>query len=563
MGKKFLVSLFLGCCVWAQAQDVSRSSFRVPLDIPLYLSGNFGELRPNHFHGGLDFKTQGVEGKPVHSIEEGYISRISVMPGGYGNALYVTHPNGYTSVYGHLKEFASAIAKYVEDEQYAKESFEVNLFPDASLFPVKKGEVIALSGNTGSSGGPHLHLEIRNTEANEPVNPLPFYLSEIKDTKPPRAYSVMFYPQAGKGVVNGSKQKRSIAFVNRSGRTVLAQPVDAWGEIGLGLRAYDYMNETNNTYGVFSVTLYVDSVKVFNSMVDRFLFDENRAINGWTDYDVYKQKRSWYMKSFLPAGNRLRMLHAGDNRGFVRINEERDYHIMYVLEDAHGNVSRYRFTIRGKRRQIPSHVPQGKYLLRWDQANIIQEPGMELAIPKGMLYDDVEADTKIIRDSSAVAFVYQLHNSPVPLHTYCPLAIGIRNFPVADTTKYYIAGKWGNALHYVGGTYENGWMKASIRELATYTVAIDTVPPKVEPLNKGMWERSKEIAFRLSDKHTGIRSYKGMIDGKFVLFTYNLRRRLACKLAKARIERGKRHTLELEVTDFCGNVTRVKEEFYY
>lgn len=563
MVRKFLFLLSLGCGLLAQAQPVSRASFRVPFDFPLYLSGNFGELRPNHFHGGLDFKTQGVEGKPVHSIEDGYVSRISIAPGGYGNALYITHPNGYTSVYGHLKTYAPAIASYVADEQYARETFEVNLFPEPSQFPVKKGEVVALSGNTGGSSGPHLHLEIRETETNEPIDPLPFYLYNIKDTRAPRALSVMFYPQAGQGVVDGSTRKHSVAFVNRSGQAALAKPVNAWGEFGLGLRAYDYMNDTGNTYGVFSVTLYVDSVEVFNSTVDRFLFDENRAINGWTDYDEYKRSRSWYMKSFLPAGNRLRMLRGGENRGLVRINEERDYHFLYVLKDAHGNTSHYRFTVKGKRQAIPPHVPQGKYLLRCNQANIIQEPGMELAIPKGMLYDDVEADTKVFRDSSAIAFVYQLHHTPVPLHTFCPLAIGVRHLPVADTTKYYIASQWGGALHYIGGTYENGWMKAPIRELATYTVAIDTVPPKVEPLNRNQWERSKEIAFRLSDKHTGIRSYKGKIDGKFALFTYNLKRRLACKLADARIERGKRHTLELEVTDYCGNVTVVKDSFYY
>ncbi len=563
MKKGFLFSVLLGWGLFVQAQEVSHPSFRVPFDFPLYLSGNFGELRPNHFHGGLDFKTQGVEGKPVHCIEEGYVSRISVAPGGYGNALYVTHPNGYTSVYGHLKEFAPAIAEYVEEEQYARETFEVNLFPEASRFPVKKGEVIALSGNTGSSGGPHLHMEVRITETNEPIDPLPFYLSDIRDTRVPKAYSVMFYPQAGKGVVDGSTKKHAVTLVNRSGESVLSRPVSAWGEIGLGIRAYDYMNETSNMYGVYSVTLFVDSTEVFNSTVDRFLFDENRAINGWTDFDEYKRSRSWYMKSYLPEGNRLRMLRGGGNRGIVRIDEERDYQFLYLLKDAYGNTSRYRFTVRGKRQEIPPHASQGKYLLCWDQANVIQEPGMELAVPKGMLYENVEVATKIFCDSEAVAFVYQLHDTPVPLHTFCPLSIGIRNEPVADTTKYYVASVWGNALHYVGGTYENGWMKAPIRELATYTVAVDTVPPQVQPLNRRMWERSKEIAFRLSDKHTGIRSYKGKIDGKFVLFTYNLKRRLACRLKEARIESGKHHTLELEVTDFCGNVTVVKDRFYY
>ncbi len=555
---KLLLAFLFGGALCAQAQE---ASFRVPFDFPLFLSGNFGELRPNHFHGGLDIKTQGVEGKQIHSIDDGYVSRISVAPGGYGNALYVTHPNGYTSVYGHLQSFSSELARYVEDQQYALESFEVNLFPDSLLFPVKKGDIIALSGNTGSSGGPHLHLEVRKTETNEPVDPLPFFLSQIKDTKPPSATSVMFYPQEGKGVVNGSTKKQAVSLVTRNGSTSLAKAMEAWGEIGLGLKAYDYMNDTGNTYGVFSVTLYVDSVEVFNSTVDRFLFDENRAINCWTDFDEYKQNRSWYMKSFLPAGNRLRMLH-GENRGLVNIDEERNYHFMYVLKDAYGNTSRYRFTVKGKRQTVPEHVQKGNYVLRWDEANVVQEPGMELAIPKGMLYDDVETDIRVIRDSTAISYVYQLSKKIVPLHSYCPLAIGIRNFPVADSTKYYIASKFGNTLYYIGGEYENGWLKGSIRELATYTVAVDTIPPKVEPLNRATWERSKVISFRLSDKDTGIRSYKGKIDGNFALFTYR-RGVLSCKLSKARIQSGQSHTLEMEVTDYCGNVTVVKEKFYY
>lgn len=563
MKKGFLLAAWLGCGLMAQAQETVSPSFGVPFDFPLYLSGNFGELRPNHFHGGLDIKTQGTEGKSVHCIGDGYVSRISVAPGGYGNALYVTHPNGYTSVYGHLKEFAPALAKYVEDEQYGKETFAIELFPDSTSFPVKKGEVIALSGNTGSSAGPHLHIEVRKTETNEPVDPMPFYLSEIKDTKAPRAYAVMFYPQAGKGIVNGETGKRAVTLASRSGQSALSKPVEAWGEIGLGLRAYDYMDGTNNTYGVYSVTLYVDSVEVFRSIVDRFLFDENRAINGWTDFEEYRRSRSWYMKSFFPAGNRLRMLHGGAERGIVRIDEERDYHFMYVLEDAHGNVSRYAFTVKGKRREIPPCKPRGKYMLCWNKANVIQEPGMELVIPQGMLYEDTEINTEIFRDSVASAFVYRLRKEPLPLHAPCPLSIGIRNFSMVDTTKYYVASVWGNALHYVGGTYKDGWMNVPIRELATYTVAVDTVPPQVEPLNRRMWAQSKEIAFRLTDKQTGIKSYKGKIDGKFALFTYDIRRRLSCKLSKARIERGKSHTLEVEVADFCGNVTVVKDRFYY
>lgn len=554
----------LCCCGALPAQHSEHPSFGAPFDFPLLLSGNFGELRPNHFHGGLDFKTQQVEGKPIHVIEDGYVSRISVSPSGYGQALYVTHPNGFTSVYGHLKSFAPFIAEYVEAQQYAQERFDVNLFLSDSLFQVKRGEVIALSGNTGSSGGPHLHMEIRETATNEPIDPLVFYQKQIRDTRPPRATAVMFYPQPGKGVVQQGTSKRMVSLTGRKGDNQLATPVTAWGEIGLGIRAYDYMDETSNIYGVKYLTLYVDSTEVFRSVVDRFSFDENRAINGWTDYEERSEHGRWFMKSFVPKGCRLRLASHAEGTGLFRIDEARDYHVRYVLQDAYGNCSTYRFVIEGRPCEIPPYQPKGNRLLHCDQVNRLQEPGMELIVPKGMLYEDAELDVKVIADSLSTAYTYQLTQTPVPLHSYCPIAIGVCRHTVADTTKYYIAQYKGGHAYYVGGTYEKGWVKAEVRELTSFTVCVDTVPPKVTAVTSAArWGKNRSIAFQLSDGQTGIKNYKGRVDGQFVLFTCNARQRIVCDLTKTKVKRGGQHELELEVTDFCGNTTCVRQRFRY
>lgn len=556
---------FLCAALNASAQVGSSPSFASPFDFPLLLAGNFGELRANHFHGGLDIKTQGVEGKPIYAIEEGYVSRVSIAPNGYGNALYVTHPNGYTSVYGHLSGFAPVIARYVMDQHYEQERFDLELTFESSQFPVKRGELIAYSGNTGSSMGPHLHMEIRQTDTNEPTNPLPYYLQKIKDTMPPRATALICYPQEGRGVVNGSTQPQKAAISKvAGGRTQLSKSLTAWGEVTLGLKANDYMDGTNNSYGVYSVTLLVDGVEVFQSTVDRFFFDENRMINGWTDYEEQKRGGGWFMKSSTMEGNRLRMLKADAHRGVITISEERPYHCQYLLKDAHGNSSKYEFTITGKRQQIPAEQTNYTQLLRWNETQTIREPGMELVIPKGMLYESVKTQRRVYADSSDIAWTYRVHNKLVPLHTYCPLSIGLRRMPVADSTKYYIAQVVGAQRYYVGGTYEHGWLTGSVRELGTYTVAIDTIPPKAEPVGRNLWERNKEIVYRLSDGETGIQSFRGTIDGHYAFFTYNsMRRRLACRMEEARIEKGKRHQLVLEVTDHCGNVTTVKDSFYY
>lgn len=528
--------------------------FRSPFDFPLSLSGNFGELRSNHFHGGVDFKTQGVVGKPIHCIADGYVSRVLVTPGGYGQALYVTHPNGYTSVYGHVLKFAPAVAEVVEEYQYEHETFAVDLSFGPGRFPFKAGEIIALSGNEGYSFGPHLHMEIRRTDTGELIDPLQFYTDKIKDTTPPRASMVVLYPQLGAGVVEGSQGKVSIPV------TSLGRPVSAWGEIAAGIKAYDYMDGTHNNYGVRSVVLYVDTVEVFRSTVDGVLPEENRMINAWTDYGEHVTKGNWVMRSHILPGNRLRMLQASGKRGIVTIDEERDYHFRYELSDLYGNTSTYRFVVRGRRQPIEACHPQARHYLAWNKGNVIQEPGMELVVPRGMLYEDVALESRVIKDTAAVSYEYQLHDRPVPLQAGCTLMIGVRRLPVADTSKYYVARKWAGKTGSAGGTYENGWMKASIRELGTYTVAIDTVPPRVVPLNKAQWKTGR-IQFKIGDAETGVKEYKVKIDGKFALFGFSSKNARLWMKHPERLKKGVPHTLELVVTDYCGNETREEYRF--
>lgn len=553
--RNYIIAFALGSVFTVQAQEESAALiFRPPFDFPLSLSGNFGELRSNHFHGGVDFKTQGEVGKPVHCIADGYVSRVLVTPGGYGQALYITHPNGYTSVYGHLQKFAPSVAKVVEEYQYEHETFAVDLKFEPHQINFKSGEIIALSGNEGYSFGPHLHMEIRHTDTGELIDPLQFYTDKIKDTTPPRATLVMLYPQRGKGVVEGSQRKKAIPVAS------LGKPVTAWGEIAAGIKAYDYMDGTHNNYGVHSVVLYVDTAEVFRSTVNGVLPEENRMINAWTDYEERVRKNSWIMRSRILPGNRLRMLQADDKRGVVSIDQERDYHFCYVLTDLYGNKSPYRFTVQGRRQPLEEYHPQAKHYLAWDKGNVIQEPGMELAVPRGMLYEDVALNSLVIKDTAAISYQYQLHDEPVPLQGGCTLTIGIRHLPVADTSKYYVARKTGNRKASAGGTYENGWVKTAIRELGTYMVALDTVPPRVTPLNKPQW-KTGNIQFKIGDAETGIKDYKVMIDGQFALFGFSSKNAKLWMKQPERLKKGMPHKLELVVTDYCGNETREEYSF--
>jgi len=534
------------------AQEKPENPFISPFDFPLLLSGNFVELRANHFHGGVDFKTQGVVGKPIHCIADGYISRVTVTPGGYGQAVYITHDNGYTSVYGHLHRFMAEVQQVVEAYQNEHETFAVDLKFDADRFPLKQGEVFALAGNEGYSFGPHLHMEIRKTDTEEYIDPLQFYTDKVKDTTAPRATHVMLYPQAGKGVVNGSPKKKMMALN-------APQEVTAWGRIAAGIKAYDYMDGTSNNYGVRSVTLLVDSVEVFRSTVDGFLPSENRMINAWTDYEEYATRNSWFMRSQILPGNTWRMLQADDEGGVVIINEERPYRFCYVLEDLYGNRRTYRFVVQGKEQAIEP-FRQGKNYLKWNQGNVIQQPGMELVIPKGMLYEDVDLNCRVIADSLDISFDYQLHDKPVPLHAGCPLVIGIRNYPVADMSKYYVARKYKGRKASAGGTFKEGAMHTTIRELGTYSVAIDTVVPRIVPLNEKQW-KTGNIRFKIRDAETGIKDYKVYVDGKFVLFKFASKNAMLSCMQPNRIKRGVKHRMEVVVTDYCGNIAREEYQF--
>jgi len=549
--KQYIAVFLLLCGMQVHSQNNSQARFTPPFDFPLYLSGNFGEIRANHFHGGLDFKTQGASGKKVLAIADGYISRIRVTHGS-GYVLDVCYDNGYSTINRHLSGFVSPIAERVEELQYANESWEVAITPEKDEYRVKAGEQIAWSGNTGYSFGPHLHLDMFEDETGDYIDPLPFFKRHLKDTTAPQVLGFMLFPQMEKGVVNKRTKPQTFGLNEKD-------TIRAWGVIGSAIKAYDRMDGASNRYGVHTVILTVDGEEVFRSVVDRFSEYENRMINSWT--------HGQYMKSFIEPGNTLRLLKAGnDNRGLVTINEKRNYHFKYTLKDGYGNTSRFSFVVKGTPQAIEPLDHKDRHIFRWNKVNYLQEPGLDFVIPRGMLYDDIALNFAVRADSDAVAFTYQLHNEWVPLHRYCDIQIGIRRKTVADTTKYYMArvnnkGK----LFYVGGKYENGYIKSRIRELGTYTVAIDTVAPTITAVNPATWAKTEKIVYKVKEDQTGIKSYRGTIDGKYVIFGRHnsMSGLIEYTIDPKRVKKGEKHTVEFTVVDNCGNVAVERNQFNY
>lgn len=554
--KYIVASLFLiqGSLLPAQAQEP-----RNPFDFPILLSANFGELRSNHFHSGLDFKTQGVEGKPVHTVQEGYVSRISVSPWGYGNALYINHPDGTTTVYGHLKQFSKKIADYVKLKQYEQESFKVNLTLNPNEIPVKKDEVIALSGNTGSSGGPHLHFEIRDTESEEVLDPMDFYIDQIIDTRAPRIHAIMIVPQEGKGVVNGKGDKIILKPVIKNGKTTLEARLEAWGKIGLAIRCDDQMDKTTNIYGVKDILLTVDSQKVSHCHIDRFSFDDTRYINSLTDYAEWRNHNLFFVKSFIDPGNRLPFVE-GNNRGVITIDEERKYRLTYRLTDAFGNSTVLTFHIQGKKQAIPKADLGDRSYFHWGSDNRFGAKGIRLYIPKGNLYDDLRFHYAVRRNTNALADLHILHDQPVPFHHKAQLSLFIRKDTLENKRQYGVVRFRGKRILWIGGVYRNGRVDADIQELGSYSVRTDTKAPTITPLNAANWLKRNRISLKLSDNLSGVESYRGEIDGKYALFEMNNRSVISYTLDRERLTKGA-HVLRVTATDACGNESEYTYHF--
>jgi len=533
-----------------------------PLDVPLFLSGNFGELRSDHFHAGLDIKTQGIIGLPVKAVKAGFISRISVGPSGFGRAIYISHPDRTTSVYGHLDRFARKIEEAVIDSQYIKESFSVNLSFSSKEFPVQQGEVVAYSGNTGSSGGPHLHFELRNSRTEKPFDPLPAFKNQLKDNTPPEIRSLMFFPQSGKGIVNGSSDKQEINVMkDKNGKYVLSKPVKAWGVIGIGVKAYDRMDATTNIYGVKEIRLKVNNIELFHSVINEFSFDESRYLNSFTDWEEWKINQSFFMKSFIEPGNKL-SIYRSHSAGLITIREPEIYNCEYTLQDAHGNASVLSFTISGEEQLIPEEKKEG-VLFPYNRNNEYRGKGMTLNIPQGSLYTDIYLNPDTAQTSlSTFAPLYSL-GKRATLHNACPFTLTITNDTYPDKSKYGAVSVTNNRISWMGGEYESGKIRIRIRETGQYTVAVDTVPPVIVPQNQAQWTANKRISLRISDNLSGISFYKGTLDGKFALFEFDAKTNtLFCKFDEARMKRGKQ-TLSIVVRDGARNETRKSFEVVF
>jgi len=564
-----ILFIAIGITTFSQSLNkIDSHYYAVPIKIPVFLAGNFAELRPNHFHGGIDIKTQGRTGLEVDAAADGFISRIVISPTGFGRALYIDHPNGTTTVYGHLESFAPHIDDYIRNIQYEKEMFAIDQIVPPGLLPVKKGEQIANSGNAGSSAGPHLHFEIRRTKEEIMLNPLMFNMP-VKDKLKPTIQTLMVYPLSDDANVSGKQtpQKFEVIKTPNGFQLKLNQPISVFGKIGFGIQSVDLLDGSANRCGIYSIKLSVDNQLIFSFTLDELPIDETRYVNSQMDYALAMRSGQRLYRTWLEPGNKLQIYDTVEKRGIIEATDRKLHQVKYEIADVYGNSSSLTFKVQSKEIKVNS-IPAKGELFKYNRNNEIKDDGIRFSIPEGALYSDVDFQYK--KKTALPKFyspIYQIHNGSVALHFACPLRIKAVNLPENLQSKVMLAqiDPTSGKIYSATGKYDDGWVEGNIRTLGSYTLAVDTEAPKITSLNTADKKTPKDpnvLKFKVSDNLSGIENFKGTIDGKWVLFEYDLKNNLlSYTFDKTRFKFVGNHQLILEVTDFKGNTSTYKTNF--
>ena len=559
---KFSLYLVFFCnFVFAQA-EYPKDYFRSPLDIPMQLSGNFGELRPNHFHAGFDLRTQQKEGFKVYAVADGYVSRIKISTFGNGKTIYINHPNGFTSVYGHLKMANGAIESYIKNNHYKEESFEIEMFFKPDEMKVQNGDVIAFSGNTGSSQGPHLHFEFRDSKTEFIINPMLFgYDTYLKDTKKPIVSAVYVYPLDSKTTVNHSKRPIALNVSLQKDGTYLSDKVTANGVIGFGISASDSDDVSFNVNGVYKVHSFYNGKPNFGYEFNTYSFDEMRYINALIDYPRYKKTQQRVQKLFMEIPYNLSIIQADENKGVLQITPNLASLYRIEVSDFFGNKKIIAIPIQYD--LLPTVIsPEPAVSNYFVNANVDSNfalENMSVFFPAGTFYDDFNMNFDVKND------ILWLHDDTVPAHSNFTVSIEDTKATELQREKMFIGRIEGKSTNYNPTYRKDNVFSTKVKILGKYALVSDTVAPKITmnaPV-EGKWiSAQKTIQLSISDDLSGIKSYNGYLNGKWVLFEYdNKTRKITHYFSDGIVAEGA-NDLKVVVTDNVGNSTTFETHFF-
>ncbi len=565
-----ILILFFSVPVFSQT-NYPLDYFASPVNVKISLAGNFGEIRPNHFHAGFDIKTNNKEGMPVYAAADGYISRIKISPYGYGKALYITHPNGYTSVYGHLQSFDKTIAEYCKKVQYAKELFEIDTLLQPNALPIKKGDLIALSGNTGGSQGPHLHFEIRETATEKPINPY-FFGYKVEDNIKPTINEIAIYPIGETSSINGKQIVKKIKPIVSKGIYNINKldSVTVNGEIGFGIECIDKETGATGPNGVFSIELQSGGKRIYYHELEKFTFENARYVNAHIDFLEKQKHNDVIQKCFLAKNDQSGIYKNVINNGVLNFSDDSVHWIRFIVKDFVGNTSEIMLKVKSSSKCNITGKTKNSTAVTFDclKENHFKDDDIQLTIPAAALYNDIlftESSSSPIKGTYSK--LVHIQNDETPLQK--PISISIKAINLPDSLKEKAAIISINSKgkkSYEGGSFNNGLVTTKTKVFGNFAIIVDTTAPsikfnlKTDGLKPIDLTKAKTIEVFAKDALSGIKKYRASIDGKWVLCEYETKKDLLFYTFDESISTGI-HSFKIEVSDDKNNLSVLQFTF--
>lgn len=551
-----LLLSFVSPCQVIPSKNYPQGYFRNPLNIPMSLSGNFGELRPNHYHMGIDIKTLKKENLPVYAAADGYIARIKIEPAGFGRAIYINHPNGFTTLYAHLNDFTPALEAYVRQYQYKHQLW--NVFPDVppGLFPVHKGDLIAYSGNTGGSQAPHLHFEIRRTADDVNLNPMLFSFP-LEDKINPAVLRVAIFDR------NKStyEQTPKIVPVRRSANGFVTSPdiiTTPGSKVSFAISAYDTHSGSTNPNGIYEAWLYHNGQMIAGFQMDNISYNHTRFLNAHIDYKTRASGGSFLQHMSELPGYIQSIYTKINGDGVLDISDGAVHVIRLEVRDASGNASELRFSIQQKPvpQQLTSPLP-GKmfYPLMLD---IFEDKECEFYMGENCLYDSVRIryTRSISSNPQVLSAIHTIGPAYIPLQDSLLVRIKPLQQVPEDKKSLVVMQRFSGVKKEVHKVqWQNGWASSPFRDLGNFQLVVDSLPPVIVPLgifNGANLSAASRIAFTVRDNLDKFKNFRAELDGKWLRFS-NDKGKIFIYRFDEMCPRGE-HVLKVSVEDEAGNV---------
>ena len=542
----------------------SQNSGDYPLDIPIILSGTFAELRPNHFHAGIDIKTKGSEGFKVYSIGNGYVSRIQITHGGYGKAIYIKHDNGQSSVYAHLKKYSPKIEKIVKDIQYSNESYTLRVYPKENEIRISEKELIGYSGNTGRSYGPHLHYELRDNK-DRPINPLEYKNYTVLDTIPPVVLG-LHYKEIPENSISGSNSSfKNLKITKISNKLFISDTLYTSGLIGFGVNSYDRMNNTWNKMGLSDIKVNLDSEEVFNMNLNSFSYDEWRHINTFIDYASYKNKKIRIQKLYIEDYNPLNMYDRSLGNGVINIKHQDKVYLYAIrLFDYNKNYTEILVPILWKEKtnyKTSGLKSENIYSINKDSVYDLLFDSSSIKLSNNTFYTDKEIEI-IERDN-----ILSIDEDSIPVLKEITIKFNTDRYNDSLVNKTYIAKlEKDDKSSFVSSSLNNRKLTAKIKLLGDYMIKVDSIPPTINLIDveNNQWISNKDkLQIKISDKNSGISSYRGTLNDKWILLEYNPMKGILTYDFDDNINNSEaKNILKVNVTDNVGNTKLLEKVFF-